>query len=106
VPTPRAPDDWPDFTFSARLQFWSLPPNAIEAFAAVFAEFARFPQRPSEQLDVSPLRSDPNRWRLKVAGYRALYQIRQGRPVIEAILPRTERTYRDFQAHLRRHPPR
>lgn len=96
-------DDWPDFTRSARLQFWSLPSDAIEAFAQVFPEFTRFPLRPSPTLDVIPIRNDPQRWRLKVVGYRALYQIRQGRPMIEAILPRTERTYRDFEAHRRRH---
>ena len=78
--------DWPDFTSSARLQFWALPPVIIDAFADAFPEFTRFPQRPSDVLDVCPVRNDPARWRLKVAGYRAFYQIRQGRPLIEAIL--------------------
>lgn len=95
-------DDWPDFTRTARLQFWSLPPEVVEAFAGVFPEFARFPFRPSASLDVCPLRNDSKRWRLKVAGYRALYQARQGRPLIEAILPRTERTYKDFESHRKR----
>lgn len=99
---PRVVDDWPDFTKSARIQFWSLPDAAIEAFAGVFPEFTRHPLRPSQELDVCPIRNDPVRWRLKVHGYRAIYQVRQGRPLIEAILPRTERTYRDFEAHRRR----
>lgn len=98
----RAPDDWPDFTRSARLQFWSLPPDVIEAFASVFPEFSRFPLRPSEKVDVCPIRNDPNRWRLRVEEYRAVYQIRQGRAIIEEILPRTGRTYKDFAAHRKR----
>jgi hypothetical protein len=106
VPVRNAKEDWPDFTFNARLQFWALPPIVIEAFAGIFPEFTRFPQRPSETLDVCPVRNDPERWRLKVAGYRALYQVRQGRPLIEAILPRSDRTYRDFGAHRRRFAPR
>jgi hypothetical protein len=104
VPAPRTRDDWPDFTFSARLQFWTLPPKVIEAFAAVFPEFTSFPQRPSETLDVCPLRNDPDRWRLKVGGYRALFRLRHGRPLIEAILLRTDRTYQDFEGHRRRFP--
>ena len=102
MPAPRSGDDWPDYTFSARLQFWTLPPEIIEAFATVFPEFTRFPQRPSETLDVCPLRNDPDRWRLKVGGYRVLYQVRHGRPLIEAILPRTVRPYQDFEEHRRR----
>lgn len=98
----RAADLWPDFTSSARLQFWALPAEAIDAFAAVFPEFTRFPLRPSPGLDVCPVRNDPRRWRLKVTGYRAVYQIRHGRPLIEAFLPRTERTYKDFEAHRKR----
>ena len=100
----RPADDWPDFTFSARLQFWALPSDIIEAFAAVFPEFTRFPQRPSETLDVCPIRNDPKRWRLKVSGYRALFQIRHGRPLVEGILLRTDTTYRDFEGHRRRFP--
>lgn len=99
---PGAADDWPDFTKSARIQFWSLPDEAIEAFAGVFPEFTRHPLRPSHELDVCPIRNDPVRWRLKVHGYRAIFQVLQGRPLIEAILPRTERTYRDFESHRRR----
>lgn len=91
----RPKDHWPDFTFSARLQFWALPPEVIDGFAAVFPEFGRFPQRPSPTLDVCPLRNDPVRWRLKIAGHRAFFQIRHGRPLIELILPRTNRTYRE-----------
>lgn len=98
----RSADDWPDFTRSARLQFWSLPPDAIEAFVAVFPEFTSSPQRPSVTLDICPIRNDPARWRLKVAGYRAIYQVRHGRPLVEAILPRTAQTYRDFEAHRKR----
>ena len=75
-------DDWPDFTSSARLQFWALPDEVLEAFVAAFPEFTRSPQRPSPSLDVGPIRNDPKRWRLKVAGYRALFQVRQGRPII------------------------
>lgn len=95
-------DDWPDFTRTARLQFWSLPPVVIEAFAEVFPEFTRFPMRPSVNIDVCPIRNDPDRWRLKVMGYRALYQIRHGRPLIEAFLARSESTYRDFASHRKR----
>jgi len=102
VPGRKASDDWPDFTESARLQFWALPDRAIEDFVRVFPEFTRFPLRPSPTLDVCPMRNDPKRWRLKVAGYRALHQIRHGRPVIEHILPRTDRTYHDFESHRRR----
>ena len=102
MPAPKPGDDWPDFTSSARLQFWSLPPGIIEMFASIFPEFTRFPQRPSETLDVCPLRDDPVRWRLKVAGYRAVFQIRHGRPVIETILERTDRTYQDFEGHRKR----
>ena len=98
----QSADDWPDFTRTARLQFWSLPPEIIEAFATVFPEFARFPQRPSASLDVCPIRNDPKRWRLKVAGYRAIYQVQHGHPVLEAFLPRTERTYQDFESHRKR----
>lgn len=97
-----AANDWPDFTRTARLLFWSLPAPAIDAFAEVFPEFSRFPQRPSATLDVCPLRNDPRRWRLKVAGYRAIHQVRHGHPLIEAILPRTERTYQDFESHRKR----
>ena len=102
MPRERSTDDWPDFTRTARLQFWSLTPEVIEAFAAVFPEFSSFPRRPSTTLDVCPVRNDARRWRLKVAGYRAIYHIRHGRPVIEAILRRSERTYRDFESHLKR----
>jgi hypothetical protein len=98
----RPADDWPDFTFSARLQFWALPAQVIEAFAAIFPEFTRWPQRPSPTLDVAPIRNDPSRWRLKVAEHRALYQIRHGRPLIEKILPRTAETYRDFEDYRRK----
>ncbi len=97
----RPADDWPDFTFSAQLQFWALPAEAIEAFAAIFPELTRSPQRPSPTLDIAPLRADPSRWRLKVVGYRALYQIRHGRPLIEKILLRTSRTYQDFETYRR-----
>jgi hypothetical protein len=102
VPGRRSRDDWPDFTATARLKFWSLPEEVVEAFVGVFPEFVRSSLRPSPTLDVCPIRNDPVRWRLKVAGYRALYQLRHGWPVVEDILPRTERTYRDFDAHRRR----
>ena len=95
-------DDWPHFTYTARLQFWSLPARAIESFAVVFPEFTRHPLRPSESLDVCPIRNDRARWRLKVEGYRAIYQIHHGRPVIEDILPRTPGTYRDLWVRRRR----
>lgn len=93
----RAGEDWPDFTSSARLQFWVLPDEVIEAFAAVFPEFTLTPLRPSSSLDVGPIRDDPNRWRLRVAGFRALYQVQRGWPVFERILPRTARTYQEFK---------
>lgn len=98
----RPADDWPDFTMTARLQSWSLSSDVIEAFANILPELARFPQRPSAFLDVCPVRNDPKRWRLKVAGYRAIYQVRRGHPVIEAFLARTERTYPDFESHRKR----
>lgn len=99
-------DDWPDFTFSARLQFWALPDEGIEAFARIFPEFTRVPQRPSEAVDVCPIRNDPVRWRLKVEGYRAIYQIRHGRPLVEVILERSDRTYREFAGRRRRFGPK
>ena len=99
---PSPAGDWPDFTRTARLQFWTLPPEVIEAFVVVFPEFTRFPLRPSPTVDICPIRNDPRRWRLKVLGYRALYQVRHGRPVIEGILPRSERTYQDFALHRKR----
>jgi hypothetical protein len=98
----RPADDWPDFTARPRLQFWRLPSEVIESFAAIFPEFTRFPQRPSPTLDVCPLRNDPVRWRLKVAGYRAFFQLRQGRPLVVHILPRTEQTYRESELMRRR----
>lgn len=94
--TRRPADDWPDFTETARLQFWSLPEEVIEAFAEVFPAFTDHPQRPSQGLDVGPMRNDRSRWRLKVDGYRALYSLRHGRPLIERILPRTDATYQLF----------
>ena len=99
--TRRQGDDWPDFTASARLQFWTLPQEAIEAFAAVFPEFTQTPLRPSPSLDVGPIRNDPRRWRLRVAGYRALYHVRHGWPIIERILPRTVHTYQNFRRSVR-----
>jgi hypothetical protein len=92
----RPADDWPDFTETARLQFWSLPNEVIEAFADAFPEFTAHPQRPSHSLDVAPMRNDRSRWRLRVEGYRALYSLRHGRPLIERILPRTPETYLRF----------
>ncbi len=98
----RRAGDGPDFTRTASLQFWALPASAIEAFAAAFVELTPYPERHSPTLDVFPIRNDPVRWRLKAVGYRAIYQIRPGRAVIEAILPRTEWTYEDFEAHRKR----
>ena len=89
-------DAWPDFTATAWFQFLSLPPMAIQSFAAVFPELAQSPQRPSATLDVCPIRNDPKRWRLKVGRYRAIYRVYHGWPVVEQILPRTERTYRSL----------
>lgn len=102
MPRPSPGEDWPDFTAAARLQFWALPDDVVEAFAAVFPELTRHPHRPSATLDVRPFRNDRRRWRLKVGGYRAIYQLLHGRPIIEAFLPRTPATYRDFEAHRRR----
>jgi len=97
----REGDDWPDFTTPVHLHFWALPGEAIVAFAAVFPEFTQTPLRPSSSLDVGPIRNDPRRWRLRVAGYRALYQVRQGWPVIERILLRTGQTYEEFKRSVR-----
>ncbi len=54
MPKHRAGDYWPAFTFTARLQFWALPDDVIEAFAEVFPELTRHPLRPSSTLDVCP----------------------------------------------------
>ncbi|MGA8275446.1 MAG: hypothetical protein WB789_08810 [Thermoplasmata archaeon] len=99
-----AADGWPDFTFSAHLQFWARPPRIFGAFAVVVPQFTRFPRRLPETVDVCPLRNDLKHWRLKVARYRAPFQILHGRPLVEGILLRTGRTYRDFKGHRRRFP--
>ena len=87
---------WPDFTGTALRQFLRLPDEAQDLLVEIFAEFTEHPHRPSPTLDVQPIRNDPVRWRLPVKGYRALYYLRSGFPVIEEIEPRTDATYVRF----------
>lgn len=87
---------WPDFTETALRQFFSLTDEVQDRFVAVFSEFVEHPLRPSPTLDVQPVRNDSRRWRLAVPGYRALYQVRGGYPLIEQIEPRTDATYVRF----------
>jgi mRNA-degrading endonuclease RelE of RelBE toxin-antitoxin system len=87
---------WPDFTETAWREFLSLPSEAQDAIVATFPEFVAHPTRPSPTLDVVPIRNDPVRWRLKVPDYRVLFQVRQGRPLVEEIEPRTGVTYVRF----------
>lgn len=67
--------DWPDFTEAARREFLSLPKEVQVALVAVFPEFLKHPTRPSTSLDVVPVRNDPARWRLKIPGCRALFEV-------------------------------
>lgn len=88
--------DWPDFTETAWRQFLALPRETQNLLVGCFPEFARAPTRPSPTLDVVPIRDDPRHWRLKVQGYRVLFQVRQGRALVEEIEPRTGETYVRF----------
>lgn len=95
--------DWPDFTGSALRQFFRLDDRLQDKIVDVFAEFVEYPHRPSPTLDVQPLRNDPQRWRLAVEGYRALFSLRGGYSLIEEIEPRTDSTYVRFE-RLRTRP--
>ncbi len=96
---------WPDFTETALRQFLSLEDEVQDRFVVVFSEFVVHPTRPSSRLDVQPIRNDPRRWRLAVEGYRALFFLRSGYPVIEEIEPRTDTTYVRF-GRVSSHRPR
>ena len=102
---PREPD-WPDFVDTAWRQFLRLPPEVQDALVALFPELVLHPTRPSATMDIVPIRNDPSRWRLKVPGYRVLYQVMQGHPLVEEIEPRTTDTYVRFGHYSRAHPPR
>jgi mRNA-degrading endonuclease RelE of RelBE toxin-antitoxin system len=95
---------WPDFTQTAWREFLSLPPEEQDAIVAVFPEFVVHPTRPSPTLDVVPLRDDRIRWRLKVPGFRLLFQLRHGRALIEEIEPRSGTTYVRFGRYGSAHP--
>ncbi len=96
---------WPDFTETAWRQFLSLPSEVQDTLVSVFPEFVSFPTRPSPTLDVVPIRNDPRRWRLKIPGYRVLFRVRQGRPLIEQVEPRTGLTYIRFGRLSSSDPP-
>ena len=95
---------WPDFTETAWREFLSLPTDVQDDLVRIFSELVAHPDRPSPTLDVVPIRNDPIRWRLKVTGYRVLFQIRQRRALIEEIEPRTESTYLRFGRYSTAHP--
>lgn len=48
-------------------------------------EFTQHSRQPSQELDVCLIRNDPVRWRLKICGCRAIYQVRPGALLIDAI---------------------
>lgn len=97
MPVRRRDDPkWPDFTETAWRQFLALPANSQDEFRGLFSDFVAHPRTPSPSLDIVPLSHDPNRWRLRLTGYRVLYQLRQGRPLVEEIEPRTDQTYVRF----------
>ncbi len=96
--------EWPDFTESALRQFLQLEDVVQDRFVAVFPEFVIHPTRASSSLNVQPIRNDSRRWRLAVEGYRALFFLRGGFPVIEEIEPRTDRTYVRFGRVSSREP--
>ena len=101
----RDRSEWPDFTATAWRQFLSLPNSAQDELVSTFPEFVAHPIRPSLTLDIVPLRDDPERWRLKITGFRVLYRVRQGRALIEEIEPRTVDTYLRFGRFVRSRPP-
>jgi mRNA-degrading endonuclease RelE of RelBE toxin-antitoxin system len=96
---------WPDFTETAWREFLSLPREVQDNLVATFPEFVAHPTQPSPTLDVVPVRDDPLRWRLKIPGYRVLFQVRHGRALIEEIEPRTGSTYLRFGRYASA-PPR
>jgi mRNA-degrading endonuclease RelE of RelBE toxin-antitoxin system len=95
---------WPDFTETAWREFLSLPLDIQDSLVATFPEFVAHPTRPSPTLDVVPVRDDPLRWRLKIPGYRVLFQVRHSRALIEEIEPRTGSTYLRFGRYASAHP--
>jgi hypothetical protein len=97
---------WPDFTETAWREFLSLPLEVQDTMVKVLPEFSAHPTRPSPTLDVVPIRDDPLRWRLCVPGFRLLFQLRQGRPLIEEIEPRTGSTYVRFGRYASAHSPK
>jgi mRNA-degrading endonuclease RelE of RelBE toxin-antitoxin system len=97
---------WPDFTETAWREFLSLPTEVQDALVVVFPEFVSHPTRPSPTLDVVPVREDPLRWRLKIGGYRVLFQVRQGRALVEEIEPRTGSTYVRFGRYAAAQSPK
>lgn len=97
---------WPDFTDTAWREFLSLPSEVQDALVALLPEFVSHPTRPSPTLDVVPIRDDPRRWRLRIPGYRVLFQVRQGRALVEEIEPRTGATYVRFGRYGSAHTPK
>ena len=83
----------------------SLSGSTQDELVALFPEYVAHPSRPSPTLDVVPLRGNPERWRLTITGFRVLYRIRQGRPLIEEIEPRTIDTYLRFGRYVRSRGP-
>jgi hypothetical protein len=95
---------WADFTETAWREFLSLPRDVQDSSVATFPEFVAHPTRPSPTLDVVPVRDDPVRWRLKIPGYRVLFEARRSRVSIEQIEPRTGATYLRFGRYASAHP--
>jgi hypothetical protein len=89
-----------DFTDEAERNFDNLPEEVRKAFVEVFPTFVRHPWRPSVDLDVSPVRNTPDRWRLKVpGGHRGIYYPRHGRPAFEMFETR-DQVYERAIKHL------
>lgn len=87
---------WPDFTATAWRQSLALPRGVQFELESIFPEFVSHPTRPSPTIDVVPIRNDALRWRLKVPGYRVVFQVSHGRPLVEEIEPRAGHTYSRF----------
>ena len=97
----RDSGDWPDFLETAWRQFLALPPPVQDELITHFSELLAHPTRPSPTLDVTPIRNDDRRWRLKITGFRLLYSVVHGRPLVEDIEPRTDETYSRFGRYIR-----